>query len=68
MVVLEKILGSEKEQTTGAWRKLLNKKRNDLNCLPGQSVCHAWRSMEMHVGIWWGNLKKRVHLKELWRD
>ena len=59
---------SEREQVTGAGRKLLNKKWKDLKCVPGQSVCHAWRSVAMHVGIWWVNLKKRVQLKELRRD
>jgi hypothetical protein len=63
-VILRKSLGSALGRIIGAWRKLLNKKRNDLECLPGQNVCYAWRGMEMHVGISWGNLKKRVYQKK----
>jgi hypothetical protein len=26
---------------------------------------HVWGRRQMHVGLWWRNLKVRYHLKEL---
>jgi hypothetical protein len=28
-------------------------------------MLHVWGTGEVHTGVWWGNLRKRDHLKDL---
>jgi hypothetical protein len=68
--VLRGIFGSKRDGVTGEWRRLRNEELNDLHCSP--AVIKAinlrmvtWAGHVARMGLWWGNLKERDHLKNL---
>jgi len=36
--------------------------------IAGNNMCHVWGIVEVHAGIWWGNVKVRNHLEDLGID
>ena len=56
--VPSRIFGSERDEVTGEWRRLLNKERNDLYCSPNvicviKSRRMRWAGHVAHMG--WSN-------------
>ena len=62
---------------TGEWRKLHNEELNDLYCSPNiirviilrrmtlsGHVARMWEG-DIHTGLWWGDLRGRVHLEDI---
>jgi hypothetical protein len=74
--MLRRIFGPKKGEVTGEWRKLHNEDLNDLYSSPNrvrviksrrirwaEHVVRRGRGEE-YTGIWWGNLRERVHLED----
>jgi hypothetical protein len=73
--VLRSIIGPQREEVTGEWRKLHKDELNDLYCSPNivqgiKSRRMRWAVYmarmgrgEAYTGFWWGNLKERDHLE-----
>jgi hypothetical protein len=34
----------------------------------GRDMCHVWKTIEAHTGLWWGDLRERDNLKHLGID
>jgi hypothetical protein len=73
--VLRRIFRPKRDEVTGEWRKLYNGKLNNPYCSPNivrviksrrmrraGRVAHMRRG-EVIKGFWWGNLRKRDHLR-----
>jgi hypothetical protein len=63
--VLRRIVGPKRDEVTGEWRKLHTEELHDLYFSPNTTRVIRSRRMRwaVHVGFWWGNLRKRDHFE-----
>jgi hypothetical protein len=75
-MVLSRIFGPNRDEGTGAWRKLHNEELNNLYSSPNivrmtKSRRVRWAGHVAYIGerrdlygVWWGNLWERDHLED----
>ena len=77
--LLRKIFGPKKDEITEDWRRLQNEGFYYLfspyiiqviksRRWDGWSMWHVWEMGEMCAGLWWGDLRERDHLEDLFID
>jgi len=64
-MVLWKVFGTERDETTGDWRKEFNDELQDLYSSPNRirlikenemgGVCSTYETVEMYLSLWWGS-------------
>jgi hypothetical protein len=76
--VLRKIFGLKRDEVTGERRRIHDEEvyvlYSSLNIIRviksrrvrwlGDVAC-VWERQEVHIGVWWGDLRERVHLEDL---
>jgi hypothetical protein len=63
--------GLKRDEVTGEWRRLHNEELcglysspNVIRVIKSRTLrWDVWRTREVRIGVWWGNMRERDHLE-----